>query len=328
MTDLTTHFFGLKLKNPFIIASSGLTSSKNKIMQFATKGASAIVLKSIFEEEVYAEYDALLAEQAMGHHTQEHLDYFDYEIKEKKLKEYIDLIKSVKQEVDTPIIASINCISNGDWVQFASRIEEAGADAIELNLFVSPANLNRNASDNYNFYINTVRSVMDKVEIPVAVKISSYFSDLANVIQDLSSLGVSGISLFNRFYYPDIDIDKEEIHKSEIFSHANQYVIPLRWVGIMHNRVECPLAATTGIHYTATAIKMILAGADAVQMASVFYTHGADYLEVLIAELKKWMEDKGYQSLNDFKGKLSFTKAPNPGWYERVQFMNYFTADN
>lgn len=328
MTKLKTNFFGLELKNPFIVASSGLTRSISNIKSFAENGASAIVLKSIFEEEVYAEYEEIIRKQGNAHHYQEHLDYFDYEIKENNLKEYLQLIKDAKAAVDIPIIASINCISNGDWVQFASRIEEANADAIELNLFLLPSDVNRTAEDNYRFYINTVRSVIDKVKIPVSVKISSYFSDLGCVIKDLNQIGVAGISMFNRFYTPDINIDTESLQAASVLSENNEYHLPLRWIGLMADKVNCELAATTGIHDAETAIKLILAGADAVQMASVFYTKGIEYLPVIIAETEKWMNIKGYHSLASFKGKLSFTQAPNPGWYERVQFMTYFGEYN
>jgi dihydroorotate dehydrogenase (fumarate) len=162
----------------------------------------------------------------------------------------------------------------------------------------------------------------------VSVKISSYFSDLGCVIKDLDKIGVAGISMFNRFYTPDININNESLQAASVLSEQNEYHLPLRWVGLMAGRLQCQLAATTGIHNAETAIKLLLAGADAVQMASVFYQQGIDCLPAIIAETEKWMNEKGYESLSDFKGKLSFTKAPNPGWYERVQFMTYFGEYN
>ncbi len=328
MADLSTRFLGLELKNPIVVGSSGLTNSIPQIKAFAEHGAGAVVLKSVFEEEVQFEYNQVMKEQGKPYYLHEHLDYFDYEIKEQKLKDYIELIQEAKAVVDIPVIASINCVSLGDWVQFASRMEEAGADALELNLFLLPSDTNRTADDNYNFYINTVKTVLQKVNIPVGVKISSYFSDLGRVVKDLSDAGVAGITLFNRFYNPDIDIDQEKVIAAEVLSTPADYIIPLRWIGLMAGRIDCDLVATTGIHDGNTVVKMLLAGADAVQIASVLYNEGAGAIGKIRTAVEAWMNQKGYASLNQFKGKLSFTKAPNAGWYERVQFMTYFGEYN
>ncbi|MDP4186358.1 MAG: dihydroorotate dehydrogenase-like protein, partial [Bacteroidota bacterium] len=296
MADLSTRFFGLKLDNPIIIASSGLTANAESIKRFAKCGAGAIVLKSIFEEEIKQEYDQVLRNAGTSHHFLEQLDYFDYEIREENVGHYIDLIKEVRKEVKVPIIASINCITAGEWSFFAEKIEAAGADALELNLFLLPSDIRKSAEDQNEFYMSAVEHVMQKVKIPVAVKISPFFSNLGAVIQALSEKGVAGISLFNRFYTPDIDLEQMKLIPSSPFSEAVDYTLPLRWIGLMSDSINCDLAATTGIHDGATVAKMLLAGASAVQMASVFYKKGPEHIGTILNDLTVWMNEKGYQT--------------------------------
>ena len=243
MANLSTRFFGLELKNPLVIASSGLTNSLENIKTFAESGAGAVVLKSIFEEEVYFEYEEMMRKQGGSHHFHEHLDYFDYQIKDENVKDYIRFISDVKDAVDIPIVASINCISSGDWVQFASKIEAAGADAIELNLFILPSDLNKSASEASDFYLSTVKAVLAKVNIPVSVKISSYFSNLGGMVKELADAGVAGVTMFNRFYSPDVDLDSLSLKAANVLSSPSDYVMPLRWIGLLSGRVDCQLAA-------------------------------------------------------------------------------------
>lgn len=323
MTNLKTRFFGLELRNPIIVASSSLTAEGKKIKEFSDNGAGAIVLKSVFEEEVIKEYNEV-AQGKTSAHFEEFIDYFDYKIRDRVLANYGELIREAKQVSAVPVVASINCVSAGDWLQFASQVADAGADAIELNLFILPFDPTRKAEDNRRFYMEAVREVAGRVKIPVAVKISSYFSDLASVCHELDGEKLAGITMFNRFSSPDIDIEGEKIIESGTLSNDNEYQLPLRWTGILSPRLKCPIAASTGIHNSAQVIKMLLAGASAVQMASVFYSKGPAYIAELLKEVEAWMQKKGYESLADFKGKLSLTAARNPAIYERAQYLSSF----
>ncbi|PKL42406.1 MAG: hypothetical protein CVV41_14815 [Candidatus Riflebacteria bacterium HGW-Riflebacteria-1] len=323
MISLKTKFFGLELDNPLIVASSSLTANADKIREFSEHGAGAIVLKSVFEEEVVNEYNQI-AQTKSSAHFEEFIDYFDYKIRDQVLATYGKLIRDARNVSKAPIIASINCVSAGDWLQFASQVQDAGADAIELNLFVMPCDPMTTAEGSRKFYLNAVREVAGRVRIPVTVKISSYFSDLASVCNALAGEKLAGITLFNRFANPDIDIEKEKLVEAQPLSGDLEYLLPLRWTGILSPRLGCPLAASTGIYTAEQVIKMLLAGAHAVQMASVFYKKGASHLGELRKEIAHWMEKKGYDSIEDFRGRLSLTKAANPGVYARAQYLSSF----
>jgi len=325
MANLTTRFFGLDLKSPIIIGSSGLTSSVEKIKMLEKFGAGAVVLKSVFEEEIYAEFEDEFNKQSIGYANQEYLDYFDYEIKNDKVKHYLQLISEAKSSgVKIPIVASINCTSGSDWAFFARKLASAGVDALELNLFVMPSDVERDALAVRNYYFNTIKKVMTEVSIPVAIKISSYFSDLSLMIKDLSETGVAGITLFNRFYNVDIDIDTKELVPAKILSYPFEYLESLRWIGITSPIAKCDLAASTGIQDYQTAIKMLMAGASAVQVVSGVYKHGYDFIEEMNKSISKWMDANNYENLNDLIGVASSKSVKNPTLYQRVQFMKHF----
>jgi dihydroorotate dehydrogenase (fumarate) len=325
MANLTTRFFGLELKTPVIIGSSGLTASVEKIKLFEENGAGAVVLKSIFEEEIYNEYQFELKSQNVASHNQEYLDYFDYEIKNDRVKKYLELIGDIKKAgVSIPIIASINCSSGSEWVFFAQKLELAGADALELNLFVLPSDFDRTAERIRQYYFHVVNKVLAEVTIPVSIKISPYFSDLALMIKELSETKLSGITLFNRFYNIDIDIENKEMVPAQILSHPYDYLQSLRWIGIMSGRVQCDLAASTGIQDFQTAVKMIMAGASAVQVVSGVYKHGYEFVKEMVTGISTWMDTNGYKSIDELKGAANSQKVSNPSMYERVQFMKFF----
>jgi dihydroorotate dehydrogenase (fumarate) len=325
MVNLHTRFFGLDLKSPIIIGSSGLSNSIDKIKLLEEHGAGAVVLKSIFEEEIYNEYQSEFKNQIIGHHNLEHLDYFDYEIKGEKIKEYLELIKGAKAAgVKIPIVASINCTSGNDWLFFAQKLEEAGADALELNLFLLPSDLDRSSEEVHYYYFTTVRRVINKAKIPVTIKISPYFSDLAGTVKELSESGLAGITMFNRSYNIDIDIHNKDLVPSMILSHPFEYLLPLRWIGIMSGRVSCDLAASTGVHNAETALKMFMAGANAVQIVSTVYKNGYESILDIKNGISSWMEKYNYENLSDLVGVANKINVKNPAWYERVQFMKYF----
>jgi len=323
MANISTRFFGLDLKSPVIAASSSMTGNKEQILKLAEAGAGAIVLKSIFEEEIYHELQEELSLRSPMHADPEYLDYFDYVIKEENVKKYLKLIFEVKAKTTVPIVASVNCISSGEWTLFARKLEEAGADALELNMFICPSDFDKTSSANEQFYFETISKVLQVVKIPVSIKISHYFSNLAGIVQKLALTGISGITIFNRFYTPDINVDNQEIVTAEVLTSPHDFQLPLRWIGILSGCVACEMAGTTGIYTTETALKFLLAGASAVQIASVVYREGPGAITQMNKGISTWMDQKGYASLDDFKGSLSQSASSSQAW-ERVQFMKYF----
>lgn len=325
--DLSTRYLGLQLNNPIIAGSSGWTGSVEQIERVARAGAGAVVLKSIFEEEIAFEHEAVLKEAAADKVPLEQFDYYDFHLRGKKLEHYIQLIKTAKNRVEIPVIASINCVYSHEWTAFARMIQEAGADAIELNMFFLPSDLQRSGQEQEQIYFAIIEKLLKTVSIPVALKISYYFSNLAQTIQRLSRTGVAGLVLFNRFFSPDIDIEKLEIKPSFVFSTPAELAVSLRWIAIMAQKVDCDLAASTGVHDGAAVIKQLLAGATAVQVASSLYRNGPEQINAMRADLQSWMARHQYNRVADFRGKLSQDAASNPAVYERVQFMRYFGAD-
>jgi len=325
MVDLQTKYLGFDLKNPIIVGSSGLTDSPDKIKKLEENGAAAVVLKSIFEEEITLEYEKILAEEAPKRYKDEFLDYLDYKIKDENINKYVTLISEAKKAVDIPVIASVNCSQKHEWTHFAKAIEEAGADALEVNLFFLPSNLNRSQDETEKVYFDIISKLKEKIDIPISLKISYYFTTLAATIQKLSESGVGGLVLFNRFYSPDFDIDKMEVTSTNVLSQPDELSISLRWIAIMANRVKCDLAASTGVHDGAGVIKQLLAGANAVQVVSSIYNNGPEKIQNMLKDIKKWMISKDFKSIDDFRGKLSQTESGNPSVYERVQFMKYFS---
>lgn len=325
MVDLKTNYLGLSLKNPIIIGSSGLTDSVEKIKKLEENGAAAVILKSIFEEEITLEYEKIVAEESSKRYKDEFLDYLDYRIKEENITKYVKLIADAKKAVDIPIIASINCSTTHEWTNFAKELEAAGADALEVNLFILPSNLEKSPEENEKLYFDIIDRLKEKVKIPIALKISYYFSNLALMIKKLSESGIDGLVLFNRFYSPDFDIENMSVTSTNVLSHPDELAMSLRWMAIMSNRVKCDLAASTGVHDGEAAIKQILAGANAVQVVSTIYNNGPEKVQNILKDIKKWMIAKNYISINDFRGKMSQASSGNPSVYERVQFMKYFS---
>ena len=325
--DFSTEYMGLKLKNPLVAASSGLTGTLDGIKTLEKSGVAAVVLKSIFEEEILLEANQQLKEAQekpmIYSGLSETLDYIDLHIREDNLKRYLELISEAKKSVAIPIIGSINCVSHQDWMHFTKKIEEAGADALELNIFLNPAD-----SENKEFekaYFKVIENVLSQVSIPVAIKISKYFTRLSLSVKALSETGVSAIVMFNRFYSPDIDIDKMSLDIGKLFTTPEEQSETLRWIAIMSNKVECDLAATTGIHTGVDVIKMLLAGAKVTQIASTIYKNGPDQVSRILKRMEKWMGEKGFDTVDQFRGKISNAYEGNPAAFERMQFMKYFS---
>jgi len=342
MADLSVRYLGMDLKNPLIIGSSGLTGTVEGVKKAAASGAGALVLKSIFEEQIINEMDEYLQE---ANHSGEHpfqmgyqsvlkdraydyaeaLAYIQNHAQEQTLGKYLALVEESKKLVGIPIIASINCTSNYNWHYFARKIESAGADALELNIFVLPSNLMKSSAENERLYFDIIESVKQEVHIPITLKISSYFSSLAHTVIELSKTGISGMVLFNRPFHPDIDIRTLDVNAKYLFSDPSEYPNVLRWMAILSDRVACPLVASTGIHRTETVIKQILAGATAVQMVSALYRNGLTLVGDILTGMNQWLDDSGYRSINEIRGKRSQQNVSNPADFERVQFMKLYS---
>lgn len=321
MADLKTTYMGLKLKNPIIAGSSNLTGSIDKIKELEDNDISSIVLKSIFEEQISMEIGSI-GQDAMAH--TEGYDYISQYTKQFNLENYLNLIRDAKEKTNIPVIASINCISDGEWVSFAEKITSAGADALELNIFLLPGDFKKEQDTIEKSYFDIIKAVSKQTNIPVSVKISSYFTALANTIFKISLSDVSGIVLFNRFFQPDIDIEQMEVIAADIYSTRRENSHPLRWIGMLSDNAKCDLVASTGVHEGEDVLKNILVGAKAVQVVSSIYKKGPSHIKKMLDDLNNMMDKKSFSSISDITGKLSQKNIENPEIFERVQFMKYY----
>lgn len=342
MENLHTTYLGLSLRNPLIAGSCGLTNSISNIKELAKKGVGAIVIKSLFEEQIQYE-----AEKVIKNNTDDistvnrpsetifNKRIYDYEeayqyifdfAKRNTLGKYLYFINEAKKSVDIPVIASINCVSNQDWHSFAKKIEETGVDALELNIYILPSDIRRSGEDNEKIYYDIIKEVRNYVNLPIAVKIGYYFSSLAQSAKKLSQSGIKGLVLFNRPYNSDIDIDTISLSHGPIHSNPEEYLRTLRWISILSGQVDCDLSASTGVHDHKTFIKQLLAGASTVQIASALYKKGFDVIPEILRETNSWMEKHHFDSVDSFRGKMSKSKLENPAAIERVQFMKLFSG--
>ena len=326
MVNLETSYMGLKLKNPIIVGSSGLTNSVENIIELEKRGAAAVVLKSLFEEQINYAVKNTFQQDEMANLYPEADDYIRNYTRQNDVSKYLKLITDAKAAVSIPVIASINCISGDEWVSFAKSMEDAGADGLELNVFVLPSDPSKTADQNEQVYFDIIDHVVSKVSIPVSLKISYYFSSLANMITKLAWKDIKGLVLFNRFFSPDIDIENFEIKTSNVFSSPSDLAISLRWVAMMSSHVKCDISASTGVHDGNAAIKLLLAGAQTVQLASVLYKKGFKEVTSILETLENWMDRKNFNTIDQFRGKMSIEKAQNPAAFERVQFMKHFSG--
>ncbi len=329
MADLSIKYMGITLRNPLIVASSGLTDTYGKIAEHDKNGAGAVVLKSLFEEQIMLEAEQMLQAAKKNNliyaDYSETLDYIDVHLKEKELGNYLEMIRKIKKDLLIPVIASVNCLTPLEWTGFAREIEHAGANALELNIFIMPFNFEGNSTEIEEKYYTIVKKVKSEISIPVAVKISPFFANLGQVIARLESAGANAVVLFNRFARPDINIEDMKVTNAEVYSTPEEISNTLRWIAIMANRVQIDLVASTGVHDGAAMIKQILAGADAVQVASALYKNGSKYIPEMLNVADRWMTRKGFNYIDQFKGMLSQEKTSNPDVFERLQFMKYFS---
>lgn len=311
------------MKSPIIVSSSGLTSSVDRIKKMAAAGAGAVVMKSLFEEQINYE----IGNMSTGSDYPEAGDYIRTYARENSLDQYLSLIRSAKEAVNIPVIASINCVSASEWIDFAGRIEEAGADALELNIYFLPIDKDRDPREYEKGYLHLVSEVKKRTSLPLIVKLGNGFSNITWMVNQIYVRGAAAVVLFNRFYAPDINTDDMSFGSAEVLSSPTELRNTLRWIGIVSSQVDqLDLAASTGVHSGMAVVKQILAGATAVQVCSVLYRNGLDYIKDMIQEMKKWMEKNQYESPGDFRGRMNYGSLDDPSVYERAQFMKYFSS--
>lgn len=322
MVDLKTNFIGLELKSPIIAGSCGLTSEVSKIEEMAANGFGAVILKSIFEEQIQLEASKSLSDSSYP----EEVDYIQNYVRAHTIQQYIDLVKTVKGKIDIPVIASINCLKDGEWISFAGELERAGADALELNAFILPTDEFMESAEIENMYFSIVKHVKAVVKIPVIVKISHYFTNLSAFVSKLKAYGADAVTLFNRFYEPDIDIERMTVGAASVFSGPADLRTTLRWTGILSGKDKrLEISSSTGVHQGEALVKLLLAGATTVQVCSVMYEQGIGIIRSMNDFLSRWMEKKGFAQVEEFRGKLSYADANHADRYERAQFMKYFS---
>ncbi|MDA3911808.1 MAG: dihydroorotate dehydrogenase-like protein [Bacteroidales bacterium] len=324
MTNITTKFLGLELKSPVVVSSSGLTKSVESLKEMESYGAGAVILKSLFEEQINVEAGRLISQ---SHDYPEAEDYIRGYAKHNSVDEYLKLIRDAKANVKIPVIASINCVSSKDWTGFAKKIQDAGADALELNINIIPQNGNVESLNIESKYYDIVEKVLEEIDIPLAVKIGPHFTNIMRLVKQLQFRGVKAVTLFNRFYEPEINIDKMEMVSASVFSKDTDIRHSLRWVGMVSGSIKnIEIAASTGIHDGGAVVKQLLAGAQVAQVCSVLYKKGAKQIKILNDEVKTWMQEHNFENIEDFRGKMSWENIPDSQIYMRSQFMKYFSS--
>jgi len=318
--DLSTTYMGLKLKNPIVVSSSRLTSESKNVIKCAQEGAGAIVLKSLFEEQLLADPVKLMEQDEKYFWFPEAVEFLNSHAREQGLAEYLTLIQESKRETSVPIIASINCTTPNEWPKFAAKLEQAGADGLELNIAIMPVSEGITSLEIESTYGEIVSEVKKYISIPVAVKIGPFFTNTLGFVKKLESTGADAVVIFNRFFRPDIDIDNLKVIRGDILSSPEEMTMSLRWVSLLAGRVSCDIAANTGIHDVNGVIKQLMAGAAVTQVCSALYKNGIKYIGTLVAELEKWGKEENYAALSQIQGKVGGDKD-KAGAFERVQYM-------
>lgn len=322
--DTKTKYLGLELKSPIIVGSCGLTADVDKMVQMEKAGAGAVVLKSVFEEQII--YD-IKRNTHMVAPTDTYGDSYEYiamHVADDSLEKHFNMIREAKSKLSIPVIGSINCFSYETWLNYAKRFEESGCDALELNMAILPYETSLSANDIERTYTQIINALRKSVSIPISVKVGSYFTDMAKSLQQISWMGTDGVTLFNKSVQVDIDIESEALKNASYLSVHEDMYNTLRWVALMSKKMRCDLSASTGVYTADDVVKMLLAGASSVQVVSCLYKNGIDTLKELNDGLQAWMQKKGYENIAAFRGKLAVQPADKASIAMRTQFMKYF----
>ena len=316
---------GLTLKSPLIVSSSRLTSTLENLKLAEENGAGAVVLKSLFEEQIMSSINKVKVPSGYP----EADDYIAYYTKSHSVDEYIDLIRKAKKNLSIPVIPSINCFSSEGWIDFAKRIEDSGADALEINVFFMPLDRKKPAADFEKIYFDLITKLKKVINIPVAFKIGNRFSNVLYMIDQFYFRGINGVVMFNRFYEPDIDVNKLEIVPAPVFSTAEERRYVLRWIAMASAQdIKIDISASTGVRDGEDAVRYLLAGASTVQVCSVLYQKGLPYMKKMNQEITDWMTKHNFNQISDFKGKLNWLNYSKPAVFERTQFMKHFSSED
>jgi dihydroorotate dehydrogenase (fumarate) len=328
MIDVSTTYMGLKLKNPIVASASPLCDSLDKIRILEDHGIAAVVLPSLFEEQLVVDSESVDADLSRGADAFPESASFFPRLLTYNLGPYgyLDLIRKAKECVSVPVIGSLNGVSPSGWIQYARDIEQAGADAIELNIYSLVTDPARTAKEVEQDYCNLVRAMRENLKIPIAVKISHFFSAVANFATHLDTSGANALVLFNRFYQPDLDIEQLEVVPSLTLSHPSELLLRLHWVAIMHGRIGADMAITGGVHDAEGVLKSMMVGARVAMMTSALLQNGVDYLDIVRAGITRWMEEHEYKSINQMQGSMSQRNVPDPAAYERANYMRVLSS--
>lgn len=323
MTDIKSTYLGLPLNSPLVVSANPLSQEIGNIMSMEDYGAGAVVLFSLFEEQIRAE--ALKVEEvyrATSNPFAETSGFFpDLENYAVGTGQYLEIIRQAKERVDIPIIASLNGVTPEGWIEYAKEIEQAGADALEINVYFIPADIKISSEEVEQRYLDILRLIKSAINIPVAMKLNPYFSSIGNISKRLVEEGADGLVLFNRFYQPDFDIDRLKVLPNLDFSHPAEIRLPLLWIAVLYGRLPVSLAATTGVHGAEELIKYLLAGADIGMCASVLYKYGIHQIKVILQELKDYMNKMQFKNIESFKGAMSQLHVSDPTAYERGNYI-------
>ena len=322
--DLSTRYLGFDLPHPFMPGASPMVDDMDTVKQLEDAGAAAICMNSLFEEQiVHEEVAASRLTEDPANSFAEALSYFpEPDSLSYGPDEYLNKVRRVVEAVNVPVIGSLNGTTKGRWLEYASLIEETGANALELNVYHLATDPNESGAELEQRFVEIIAEVKQQISIPVAVKLSAYYTSLANFGKRLVDAGADGLVLFNRFYQADIDVEELEVQRTLVLSNSSALLLRLRWLAILSGQLNCSFAVTGGVHGEIDAVKAIMTGADAVQMVSALLRHGPDYLRIVRRELAQWLIDHDYDSLTQAKGSMNLSRSPDPGAYERANYMD------
>ena len=323
MPDLTTTYLGLQLKNPLVASASPLSKKVDTVRRLEGAGAAAVVMYSLFEEQITHESQELDHYLERGTYTfAESLDYFpDMDHYHVGPELYLEHLHNVKRAVDIPVIGSLNGVSTGGWIEYAQRIEEAGADALELNIYNVPTDLDLTGAELEDAYVGLVRDVRARVKLPIALKLSPFFTSMPNMAKRFVGAGANGLVLFNRFYQPDFDLEELEVIANLELSTSHELRLPLRWIAILYGRIAADFALTSGVHTAQDVLKAVMAGANAAMMTSTLLANGVGRLMHILTDLQEWMEEHEYESIQEMRGSMSQRAVADPAAFERANYM-------
>lgn len=326
--DTKTKYLGLELTSPVIVGSCGLTADVDKMVQMEQAGAGAVVLKSVFEEQIIYDIKRNTHMVAPTDNYGDSYEYIAQHVADDSLEKHFAMIREAKRRLTIPVIGSINCFSYENWLTYAMKFQECGCDALELNMAILPYETSLSSDDVERTFSQIINTLRKSVSIPISIKVGTYFTDMAKQMQQLSWMGIQGVTMFNKSVQMDVDIESETLKNATYLSTPEDIYNTLRWVAILAKKMRCDISASTGVYTSEDVVKMLLSGATTVQVVSCLYKNGIDTLKELNSGLKAWMEKKGYDCISNFRGKLAVQPTDKASVAMRTQFMKYFAEIN